>query len=76
MRYIIADKVQAVQHGFTINGHRVNGNLILLNEKEVTSCPALSSAATLESKCQLITGTIYTHQGIINALEQGGWNNG
>lgn len=76
MRYIIADKQQAVQHGFALNGHRTNGNLILLNEKEVTSSHALSSAVTLEEKCQLITGTIYTHKGIINALEQGGWNNG
>lgn len=76
MRYIIADKAKAIAHGFTLQGHRVNGNLILLNEKEVECSHALSSAPTLEKKCELIVGTIYTHQGIINEIEQGGWNNG
>ena len=76
MRYIIADKAKAVAHGFVLHGHRVNGNLILLNEKEVECSHALSSAPTLEKKCELIMGTIYTYQGIINELEQGGWNNG
>ena len=76
MRYIIADKARAVAHGFALHGHRVNGNLILLNEKEVEYSHALSSAPTLEEKCAPIMGTIYTHQGIINELEQGGWNNG
>lgn len=76
MRYIIADKAKAVAHGFTLHGHRVNRNLILLNEKEVECCHALSSVPTLEGKCELILGTIFTHQGIINELEQGGWNNG
>jgi len=76
MRYIIANKNQAVTYGFPIHGHRVNGNLILLNEKEVACSHALSSAKTLGDKCKLIAGTIYTHQGVINELEQGGWNNG
>jgi hypothetical protein len=76
MRYIIADKVKAVAYGFELHGHRVNGNLILLNEKEMECNPALASAPTLEKKCELILGSIYTHQDIINELEQGGWNNG
>jgi len=76
MRYIIADKAKAIAHGFTLKGHRTNGNLILLNEKEVDNNPALPSGTTLEEKCELIVGTIYTHQGIINVIEQGGWNNG
>lgn len=76
MRYIIADKAKAVAHGFALHGHRINGNLILLNEKEVEYSPALSSSPTLEKKCEPIMGTIYTEQGIINELEQGGWNNG
>lgn len=75
MRYIIADKARAVAHGFELHGHRVHGNLILLNEKEVESNHTLS-APTLEKKCEIILGTIYTHQSIINELEQGGWNNG
>ena len=78
MLYIIANKRQAVDYGFSIRGHRVNGNLILLNEKEVESNPALSASNdnTLEERCKLISGTIFTHQGIIHELEQGGWNNG
>lgn len=76
MRYIIASKEKALAYGFAPREHRTNGNLILLNEKEVTNSHALASASTLEDKCSLILGTIYTHQGIINELEQGGWNNG
>ena len=76
MRYIIADKARAVAHGFTLQGHRVHGTLILLNEKEVECSHALSQASTLEQKCELIMGTIYTHSGIINELNEGGWNNG
>lgn len=76
MRYIIADKEQAVSAGFKIKGHRVKGNFIILNEKEVENNPSLSNAPTLETKCERITGTIYTHKQIIHQLNQEGWNNG
>ena len=78
MLYIIANKAQAVDYGFTIRGHRVNGNLILLNEKEIENNPTLSASkeTTLEERCKPISGTIFTHQEIIHELEQGGWNNG
>ena len=76
MRYIIADKAKAANAGFTLKGHRRQGECILLNEKEVLNSPFLASAPTLEAKCELITGTIYTHRQIIYELEQGDWNNG
>lgn len=76
MRYIIADKEQAVNAGFSMKGHRAKGNFIILNEKEVENNPSLANAPTLEAKCERITGTIYTHKQIIHQLEQEGWENG
>lgn len=71
MRYIIADKTLADSQGFPINTHRVNGNQIILNEKEVYS---ILPGNTLEDKIGLISGTIYTHAEINKIINKGGWN--
>ncbi len=75
MRYIIADKVRAIDAGIALKGHREKNAFILLNEKEVANLPALAAYPTLEEKCERILGTIYTHEQIIHQLEQEDWNN-
>ena len=72
MRYIIADKTKASDAGINLLGHRTNGNLVILNEKEVMMSPSLNG--DLEKRCVAILGTCYTRDGIEDALREGGWN--
>lgn len=71
MRYVIANKALAVDAGFPTVGHRVQGNLILLNEKELMCSAALTG--TIDERAAAIEGTVYTHEGINYALQEGGW---
>ena len=73
MRYVICRKDLAVDNGFDSAVHRVNGNLILLNEKEIVSNTSLSGA-DFEEKTKSIMGNIYSHEEINQVLNEGGWN--
>lgn len=70
MRYIIADKVAAVDVGIPLIGHRTNGSQILLNEKEVTGNPTLKGSLT--KRANAIQGTVYSEAEVLNLIKNGG----
>lgn len=70
MRYIIADKAAAVDVGFSLMGHKTNGNQILLNEKEVAGNPTLKGSLTKRAKA--IQGTVYSEAEVMNLINSTG----
>ncbi|MEG1729614.1 MAG: hypothetical protein RR280_08770 [Bacteroidaceae bacterium] len=73
MIYVIADKVKCADSGFSTSTHRVNGNLMLLNEKEVINNVALSGM-NLREKMIPISGKDYTLSEIKQVMKEGGWD--
>ncbi len=73
MLYLIANKTTAAEHGFPAKNHVVNGNLVLLNEREVVFSPTLSG--TLEQRAAQLSASIYTEPELQIIINEGGWNN-
>lgn len=66
MRYIIASKEKASQHGFVTKLHRCNGKQIILNEKEVMNSRMLSG--TFEERCAMIDGMDYSEKDMLHII--------
>jgi hypothetical protein len=71
MKYIIIDKAMLQRIGIRLAGHRTNGNLVLLNEKELMSVPGMDGN-TVDERAKKIGGTVYSHDAIMHELKQGG----
>jgi len=69
MNYIIANRTKSIQAGINLVGHRVKGESVILNEKEVSSCAALAKHRTLRTKAAAIGGTVYTDDQIMKKIK-------
>ncbi len=70
MYYIIADKVKAAGFGISLFGHRTNGSLVIVNEKELPDVPGDTPA----KKAKALGGKVYSDEGIKKVLKEGGWS--
>ncbi len=61
MKYILASKAKCLQYEIALRHHVEKGAQVVLNEKEVTFCPRLSEAETLEEKAVLLDGIIFNN---------------
>lgn len=68
MKYIIANTQVAEQFGFDIKYHRKNESLVILNEKEVMSCPAMAEYHTFEQRASILESEVYSYAEIQNIL--------
>lgn len=71
MRYVIASRAQAADKGIDLTCHKMNDRIVILNEKELETCPLLSSYPTLEEKAAAIDGTVHSFQSIQQQLKNG-----
>lgn len=71
MNYVIADAGLAMAKGIKAMGHKFRAGLMMLNEREVTNCPALSG--TLDERAAAIKGTVLTDAEVKETLSKGGW---
>jgi hypothetical protein len=58
MRYVVADKADAQKCGIKLLGHIFVGDQVLLNEREVLACHALSRQRSLETKVKKLPGRV------------------
>lgn len=58
MRYIVTEKENALRCGIKLLGHIFIGNKVLLNERELLACHALSKQKTLETKAKKLPGQV------------------
>lgn len=58
MRYFLANYEKAASLGFNPHTHKNNGNLMLLNEREVMACRGLEGTA--EERATSLEATLYT----------------
>ncbi len=71
MRYLIADRGKAASYGISTYAHRIKGERVVLNEKEIGPVPG----ETAEEKAAMIDGRLYTRAELKQALEEEGWDN-
>ncbi|MBO6248184.1 MAG: hypothetical protein J6N54_05175 [Bacteroidales bacterium] len=69
MLYIIANKQKAAEVGISPLGHRVNGDHIIVNEKELNYVPG----DTLEERAGRIDGRVYDAIEIKKLIIKGDW---
>lgn len=69
MLYIIANKQKAAEVGILPRGHRVNGDHIIVNEKELNYVPG----DTLEERAGHIDGKVYDAIEIKKLIIKGDW---
>lgn len=72
MKYIICKASKAADIGIKPLGHRLRQDRILINEKELMTCPALSG--TLTARAAAIEGKVYTYESVTQLInKEGGW---
>lgn len=72
MKYIICKANKAADIGIKPLGHRLRQDKILINEKELMTCPALGGS--LEERVVAIEGKVYTYESITQLInKEGGW---
>ncbi len=69
MLYIIANKQKAAEVGISPRGHRVNGDHIIVNEKELNYVPG----DTLEERAGRVDGKVYDAIEIKKLIIKGDW---
>lgn len=72
MKYIICKANKAADIGIKPLGHRLRQDRILLNEKELTTSPALTGS--LEERAAALGGEVYTYKSVTQIInKEGGW---
>ncbi len=74
MRYVVANKEKALNSGVLLLGHMVNGESIILNEKEVMCLSSLDGE--LEDRILSLDGIVYTNTRMNQIISEGGWEHG
>lgn len=69
MLYIIANKQKVSEAGISPRGHNVNGNHIIVNEKELNIIPG----DTLEDRAKAVGGKVYDVIEIKKLIKKGDW---
>lgn len=73
MRYLIANADQAKNYGIVTDGHYHSEGKVILNEKEVMTCPYIREAESLEDRAKILEAEIYDIISIKQKIRKGDW---
>lgn len=73
MRYLIASTEKAINYGIAVKGHYRSEGKVILNEKEVMTCPYIPEAESLEERASILDAEIHDMINIKQIIRKGDW---